>query len=146
MKKILLVLMLFWAANVFAGDAIYTSYFSNNAVGGYDTVAYFTEGKPLKGNSKYSTSYKKTKWLFSSAENLALFKADPSKYAPQYGGFCAWAVAAKNSRASGDPLRWNIVNDKLYLNYDKDIQQQWKKDIPGFIVKADINWPKLLNN
>ena len=145
MKKILAALMLFWAANVFAADAIYTSYFSNNAVGGYDTVAYFTVGKPLKGKSKYSTSYKKTKWLFSSAEHLALFEANPSKYAPQYGGFCAWAVAAKNSRASGDPLRWNIVNGKLYLNYDKEIQQLWKKDIPGFIATANVNWPKLLN-
>ncbi|MGB1239671.1 MAG: YHS domain-containing (seleno)protein, partial [Pseudomonadales bacterium] len=125
MKKLLIVLSIFWTSSLWAGDAIYTSFFSSNAVSGYDTVSYFTEGKPLKGKKNFSTKYKKATWLFSSQENLDLFKANPEKYAPQYGGFCAWAVAAKNDRASGDPLRWNIVDGKLYLNYDKAIQDKW---------------------
>ncbi|MFT5707027.1 MAG: YHS domain-containing protein [Oceanospirillaceae bacterium] len=146
MLKVLSALVLLWSSTAFAGDAIYTSLFSSNAVSGYDTVAYFTVGKPVKGKKKFSTNYKKVNWLFSSAGNLAKFKANPAKYEPQYGGFCAWAVAAKNDRASGDPLRWNIINDKLYLNYDKEIQNKWKKDIAGFIVKGDENWPGLLKN
>ncbi len=146
MKKIITLVLFMWTSTVFAGDAIYTSLFSSNAVSGYDTVAYFTEGKPVKGSKKFKTRYKDTNWLFSSAENLAKFKKAPEKYAPQYGGFCAWAVAAKNDRASGDPLRWNIVGGKLYLNYDKEIQGKWKKDIPGFIATADKNWPGLLKN
>ena len=100
----------------------------------------------LKAKSKFTTEYKEADWYFSSAENLATFKQNPAKYAPQYGGFCAWAVAEKNNRASGDPLRWNIVDGKLYLNYDKSIQNKWQKDIPGFIKVADVNWPSLLND
>jgi YHS domain-containing protein len=146
MLKILTLLSVFWINVAFAGDAIYTSWTNNNAVSGYDTVAYFTQGKPTKGSKKYKTSYQGANWLFSSAENLATFKQNPAKYAPQYGGFCAWAVAAKNDRASGDPKRWNIIDGKLYLNYDKDIQNKWVKDIPGFIKVANNNWPKLLND
>lgn len=146
MLKILTLLSVFWINTAVAGDAIYTSWTNNNAVSGYDTVAYFTKGKPTKGSKKFKTSYQGANWLFSSAENLATFKKDPSKYAPQYGGFCAWAVAAKNDRASGDPKRWNIIDGKLYLNYDKDIQNKWVKDIPGFIKVANNNWPKLLND
>lgn len=146
MRNIISIVLFVWVSSASAGEAIYTSFFSNNAVGGYDTVAYFTVGKPVKGLKKFKTEYKKTTWLFSSAENLAAFKQNPEKYAPQYGGFCAWAVAAKNNRASGDPKRWNIVDGKLYLNYDQEIQNKWQKDIPGFIETADVNWPKLLKN
>ena len=145
MRKLLSVIILLWASNTLAGDAIYTSFFNNNALSGYDAVAYFTQGKPVKGNKKYTTLYKKTKWLFSTAENLQKFEKNPTAYAPQYGGFCAWAVAEKNARASGDPKNWNIVNGKLYLNYDSDIQKKWQKNISGFIVQADKNWPALLN-
>ncbi len=146
MKKILLALMFLWGGNVVAGDAVYTSFFNNNAISGYDTVAYFSKDKPVKGSKKYSTTYMQAKWLFSSADNLQKFKQNPKKYAPQYGGFCAWAVAVKNDRASGDPQRWNIVKGKLYLNYDRDIQDKWQKNIPQFIEQADKNWPLLLNN
>jgi YHS domain-containing protein len=145
MKKLLSILVLLWAGNALAGDAIYTGFFNNNALSGYDTVAYFSQGKPVKGNKQYSTVYKKAKWLFSTSENLQKFEENPAKYAPQYGGFCAWAVAAKNDRASGDPKNWNIVKGKLYLNYDSEIQNKWQKDIAGFIQQADKNWPALLN-
>ena len=124
-------------------DKIYTSFFSDDAVGGFDTVAYFSEGKPVKGLSKYSYQWQGAKWLFSSEENLAAFQNSPEKYAPQYGGHCAWAVAAKNSLVEGDPEFWRIVDDKLYLNYNKSVQGKWLKDVPGFISKANTNWPDL---
>lgn len=151
MKALMGLLLLLVSGSVLAGDAIYTGYFSNKALDGYDTVAYFTEGKPVKGNSAYITEYKGADWYFSSKQNRDLFVSHPEKYAPQYGGFCAWAVAAKNDRAPGDPLQWTIVKGsdntpKLYLNYDKTIKQRWEQDIAGFIVKGDKNWPILLAN
>ncbi|WP_163834257.1 YHS domain-containing (seleno)protein [Spartinivicinus ruber] len=144
MKYWLSVLFCFWISSALAGDAVYTGFFSNKAVSGYDTVAYFTKSKPVKGKSQYKYTYKGAEWYFANQEHLDLFKQNPEKYAPQYGGFCAWAVAAKNSRASADPNNWKIVNGKLYLNYDDGVQQQWLQDIPGFIEKGDKNWPGLL--
>ena len=128
----------------FAGDEIYTGFFNDNAVKGYDTVAFFTEGKPVKGSKKIKAEYKGVNWLFSSEENKKLFEENPEKYAPQYGGHCAWAVGENSARAPGDPKYWRIVDDKLYLNYNKSVQKKWLADIPGFIEKADANWPKLL--
>jgi YHS domain-containing protein len=133
------------SAPVFAAeDEIYTSFFSNHGAGGYDVVAYFTDDKPVKGNDNYSTKYKDAEWRFSSQENLDKFKQNPDKYAPQYGGYCAWAVA-KGSTASGDPLQWSVVNDKLYLNYDAEIQAKWASDRDNLIVIGDKNWPEVLN-
>ncbi len=127
-----------------ARDAqIYTGTFSSTAVGGYDAVAYFTDHKPVKGNSKISTEYKGAKWYFSSTENRDKFVASPSQYEPQYGGYCAWAVAQGHT-ASGDPTLWRVVNNKLYLNYDADVQKKWEANIPDFIQKANANWPKVL--
>jgi YHS domain-containing protein len=104
-----------------AVDPVYTSFWNKRAVGGYDAVAYFTQGKPVKGKAEFSMKYKGVEWRFSSKENLEKFKADPTKYAPQYGGYCAWAIAAKGDAVKGDPKYWRIVNGKLYLNYDADI-------------------------
>ena len=125
-------------------DEIYTSFFSNASAGGYDVVAYFIDGKPVKGNDKYSTEYKDAEWNFSSQENLDKFKQNPDMYAPQYGGYCAWAVA-NGTTASGDPLQWSVVNDKLYLNYDAEIQAMWASDRDSLIVMGDKNWPGVLN-
>jgi YHS domain-containing protein len=122
---------------------VYTGLFSSLAVGGYDTVAYFKVNRPVQGKAEFSTEYKGATWRFSSAENLAAFRANPTAYAPQYGGYCAWAVS-QNYTASGDPNYWRIVGGKLYLNYDKSVQEMWEKDIPGFISKADKNWPGVL--
>ncbi|GLO62642.1 hypothetical protein MACH09_31500 [Vibrio sp. MACH09] len=133
-----------FATSAFAADAIYTGFFSNKALDGYDTVAYFTEGKPVEGNKDFKISYKGADWYFSSQENLDKFQADPDKFAPQYGGYCAWAIAAKNDFAPGDPKQWSIVDDKLYLNYDKSVKNQWLQDVPGFIAQGDKNWPTLL--
>jgi YHS domain-containing protein len=133
-------MLLFGSASVWAKDPIYTGIFSNLALSGYDSVAYFTENKPVKGKSAHSTQYKGAEWRFKSAEHLALFVVDPNKYAPQYGGYCAWA-AAHNSASKGDPLAWTIYEDKLYLNYDKDIRVLWLADIVDKIAAADTIWP-----
>ena len=125
-------------------NEVYTGLLSSLAVGGYDTVAYFKVGKPVQGKAEFETEYKGATWRFSTRENLEAFKASPAAYAPQYGGYCAWAVS-QGYTASGDPQFWKVVNGKLYLNYDGSVQAKWEKDIPGFIVKADKNWPGVLN-
>ncbi|MEQ8934166.1 MAG: YHS domain-containing (seleno)protein [Amphiplicatus sp.] len=126
-----------------ADNEVYTGRFSNLAVGGYDPVAYFEEGAPVKGRSDFSYGYMGATWRFSSAENLAAFTAAPDAYAPQYGGYCAWAVS-QGYTASGNPKNWSIVDGKLYLNYNDKVQRDWEKDIPGFIAKANENWPGVL--
>lgn len=138
----LLVLVLAVVA-IAAKAPIYTPAFSDVAMGGYDTVAYFTQGKPVEGKDAFSTTYKGATFRFSSAANLAKFKANPASYAPQYGGYCAWAMA-NGYTAKGDPKQWKIVGGKLYLNYNADIQSKWVKDIPGLIRKGDANWPGVL--
>ncbi len=137
-------------AFVFAGasaaaakEPVYTGRFSSVAVDGYDPVAYFTKGKPVKGDKSFSTKYQGAEWRFASAENLAAFEAAPLQYAPQYGGYCAWAIA-QNYTGRGNPDNWAIVEGKLYLNYNDEIQSRWEKDIPGFIKAADANWPDVL--
>ncbi len=113
------------------------------AIRGYDAVAYFTESKPVRGNKDYVVEWNGARWYFASAENRDRFEADPNKYAPQYGGYCAWAVA-NGYTASTDPDAWRIVDGKLYLNYSLGVQEQWSQDIPGNIGKADKNWPDVL--
>jgi len=141
-KIVATVVLCFLAQQSLAGE-IYTGLFNNKAVGGYDTVAYFTEGVPMKGKSKFKVEYLGADWYFSSAKNKKLFEEDPDKYRPQYNGHCAWAVAENQSKAPGDPKYWKIVDDKLYLNYNKEVQSRWFKDIPGFIELADKYWPEV---
>jgi len=126
-----------------ADDPIYTGFFSNKAVGGYDPVAYFTESKPVKGSKKFQFEYKGADWYFKSQENLDLFKADPDKYAPQYGGYCAYAVGI-NQTAKGDPDHWDIVDGKLYLNYDANTRRLWKEKPDFYIEEAKTYWPSVL--
>ena len=113
------------------------------AIRGYDAVGYFTDAQPVKGNPKFSFSWGGALWQFSSAEHLDAFRQDPNKYAPQYGGYCAWAVG-HGYTAGADPTVWTIRNGKLYLNYNQDVQKKWSGDIPGWIAKGDANWPKIL--
>jgi YHS domain-containing protein len=122
---------------------IYTGFLSSHAVGGYDPVAYFTEGRPVEGSAKFEIEHQGATWRFASQANLARFRADPEAFAPKYGGYCAWAVS-QGYTAKGDPKYWRIVDGKLYLNYDASVQQRWERDIPGFIRKADGNWPRVL--
>jgi len=122
---------------------IYTGLFSSLGAGGYDVVAYFRQGKAVEGTATFTVDYKGATWRFATAQDRDLFRANPAAYAPQYGGYCAWAVA-HGYTASGDPEVWRVVNGKLYLNYDRDVQQQWEKDIPGYIASGDRNWPSVL--
>lgn len=122
-----------------AGE-VYTGTFSSVAIDGTDPVAYFTEGRPVEGSSDHESEWNGATWRFASAENKAKFDGAPEKYAPQYGGYCAWAVS-KGYTASTDPEAWKIVDGKLYLNYSKGVQAQWEGDVPGNISKADANWP-----
>jgi len=112
------------------------------AIHGYDPVAYFTEEKPVKGDPAHSATYQGATWHFASAANRDMFTAAPEKFAPQYGGYCAWAVA-NNYTATTDPGAWSIKDGKLYLNYSKLVRARWALDKDGNIVSADRNWPGL---
>ncbi|GAB1623959.1 YHS domain-containing (seleno)protein [Agarivorans albus] len=144
MKKLILAL-LFVSGYSFAADPIYTSWFNNLAIKGYDSVAYFTENKPVEGKESFEYEWQGATWRFSSAENLAMFKAEPEKYAPQYGGYCAYAVA-KGKTASIEPEQFTVLDGKLYLNYNASVQQKWTANRDDFIVSADKNWPAVLND
>lgn len=113
------------------------------AVDGYDVVAYFTDGKPVEGSAEHKLEWNGAVWRFASAEHRAMFEREPAKYAPAYGGYCAWAVA-HGYTADTDPEAWAIVDGRLYLNYSQKVQEKWRQDIPGHIAKGDANWPGLL--
>lgn len=113
------------------------------ALKGYDPVAYFTENKPVLGKTAFTHEWNGAKWQFATADNRAVFVREPEKYAPQYGGYCAWAVS-HGYTADTDPLEaWKIVDGKLYLNYNKDVAQKWNENIPKYIADANQNWQNL---
>ena len=115
---------------------------STPGISGYDPVAYFTQGKPVKGNGYNVADYQGVTYAFANEENKELFEANPEKYVPAYGGWCAYGVAVGKKFVS-DPQAWKIVEGKLYLNLDKDIQRKWAKDIPGYIETANSNWKEI---
>ncbi len=112
------------------------------AIRGYDPVAYFKDRKPVVGLKEHRLEWNGAQWYFSSKENKVLFEKNPEQYAPQYGGYCAYGTA-DGHKAPTQPDAWSIVDDKLYLNYNKKVQTEWKKDQPAYIKKADINWPTI---
>ncbi|MFA5072801.1 MAG: YHS domain-containing (seleno)protein [Nitrospirota bacterium] len=114
------------------------------AIKGYDAVAYFKYSKALKGSDSFAFQWHGMTWYFAKKENRDLFAANPEKYAPQYDGYCAWAMS-EGRKAITDPEIWKIVDGKLYLNCSKSAYEKWSKDIPGNIKKADENWMKLYN-
>jgi YHS domain-containing protein len=116
---------------------------SDIAIQGYDSVAYFTVGRPIKGQDRFATDWKGAKWKFASQSNLDLFKSDPEKYAPQYGGYCAYGVAQDNL-VSIEPDKFTVRDGKLYLNYNAEVQALWLKDPAGFIRQADAKFATLL--
>lgn len=133
------------AAPAYADQApVYTGVLSRVAVSGYDPVAYFTDGRPVRGSTAHRMTHNGYEYRFASAEHLAAFRASPSRYLPQYGGYCAWAVS-QGYTAAGNPNNWRIVDGRLYLNYNADIQQRWERDIPSFIRSANQNWPRVLS-
>ena len=112
------------------------------AIRGYDPVAYFTLGEATEGNAEYTFDWDGAEWHFASAEHRDLFAHDPQRYAPQYGGYCAFA-AAQNQVADGDPALWTIHDDRLYLNLNTRVERQFRDDLPGNIAAATANWPGL---
>lgn len=120
-----------------------TGVFNRVAVSGHDPVASFTSAKPVAGSPAFTATHKGAEYRFASAANRDAFQADPARYAPQYGGYCAWAVS-QGYTAPADPKIWKIVDGRLYLNYNADVGRRWAQDIPGHIRKADANWPRVL--
>ena len=112
------------------------------AIQGFDPVAYFTEGRPRRGAVTHAYEWQGARWLFVSEANRARFAAEPARYAPIYGGFCAYGVAS-GYKVAIDPNAWAIVDGRLYLNYSMSVQRSWQADVPGFIAKADAAWPGL---
>ncbi len=123
---------------------IYVNSATGKAINGYDPVAYFTENMPVEGKAQHTFVWKGATWLFASVGNKARFIASPEKYAPQYGGYCAFAVSY-GSTATTVPEAWAIVDGKLYLNYSLGVRRRWNTDQKGYISKANKNWPDVLN-
>ena len=143
MKKILTASVLFlcitFAATAQKGEIFTTK---GMAIKGYDPVAFFTESKSVKGSEKFSYKWKDVTWLFSAKANLDSFKTNPEKYAPQYGGYCAYGTS-EGHKAPTETDTWTVVNNKLYFNYNKDVQKMWNKNQEGLIKKADTVWPDI---
>ena len=114
------------------------------AIRGIDPVAYFEDRRPVAGDAAIKAEWNGATWRFASAGNRNAFVDEPERFAPQYGGFCAWAVAAKGKLYSTQPKNWSIVEDRLFLNFNDDIQRRWQADIPGFIARADMRWPEVV--
>ena len=112
------------------------------AIQGFDPVSYFETGIPQKGVRDFQSEYSNVSWFFSSAEHLRLFKLDPEKYIPQFGGRCSWAIA-HNFLAKGNPTVWIIRNDRLYLFFSKGVKRQFIKNIEDNIEQAYQNWQSL---
>lgn len=140
MQRLLALTLLMLSFSTLANDPIETGTFNNKAIYGYDTVAYWTQNKPVKGSEDYITQWRGADWYFVSAEHLAMFVADPVKYAPQYGGYCAYAMS-NDSFASIDEEAFTIYQDKLYLNYNKRIMKKWQADKDAYIQLANEYYP-----
>lgn len=113
------------------------------AIGGYDPVAYFTEGHPVPGSAGFTLRWNRATWRFASAASRARFEASPEAYAPAFGGYCAWAIS-QNYIAPGDPRVWRIVEGRLYLNFNRRAQALWDSDLTGSIARGRGNWPRVL--
>ena len=132
----LLLVAAFWSGVSFADGPINTSFFGGLAIDGYDTVAYWTDNKAVEGKKEFTYEWRGAKWRFATEKNLEMFKADPDKYMPEYGGHCAYAMS--DDRLVGvDPKVFEIYNNKLYLNYSQSVQGHWVKEKDKFIGEAD---------
>ena len=138
--SIMAVVAVLISANAVQADSVFQK--DGAAIGGYDPVAYFTDGRPVIGNAAHTYQWDGATWQFASTESRAKFASAPEKYAPKYGGFCAWAVS-QGYTAKTDPDAWSIVNDTLYLNYSTGVREMWNTDQPGNIAKGDKNWPAI---
>jgi YHS domain-containing protein len=132
-----------YSLGLYATDPVYAT--SAGAIDGYDPVAYFTEAKATKGKADLSHDWNGATWHFASAENLAAFQKEPERYAPQFGGYCAYAVATRYT-AKSDPQAWHIESGKLYLNFNADVRETWLKDKAAFIQSGAANWPAVIRD
>ncbi len=123
---------------------VHTGLIGNVGASGYDVVAYFTDGRPVRGVTQFRATHQGVEYRFASAEHLAAFRAAPARYLPQYGGYCAWAVS-QGYTAPGNANNWRIVDGRLYLNYNDEVQRRWEANIPGFIRDANTNWTSVLS-
>lgn len=145
--RLILVLVAGLATSALASQAALAEGFVNVdgsgvAIGGYDPVAYF-DGAPMKGKAEYATEWQGATWHFATAANRDAFIAEPGKYAPQYGGWCAYG-AAEGYAAEVDPEEaWTIHEGKLYLNWDASVKRDWSEDIPGHLAQSEANWPDI---
>lgn len=114
------------------------------AIDGTDPTSYFTEGRPVPGDPAITLEWRGATWRFASETSRARFEREPERYAPQFGGWCAWAVA-EGYTAATDPEAWRIVDGRLYLNYSKRVQRRWERDVPGNIARGQANWPAVLD-
>lgn len=147
MKTLITLLVVPWLALSAAWASeppVYTGLVSNTGAGGYDTVSYFEEGMPVEGSTRYTADYQGATWRFASADNLARFQANPERYVPAYGGYCAWAVS-QGYLAKGDPKHWSIRHGRLFLNFNQSVQASWLKNTDELINRADANWPAILD-
>jgi len=143
MKQVLLMMLM--ATLALAGDPVKPVHTDSAgvAIKGYDPVAYFTESKPVKGLKEFELRHEGATYRFASAANRDRFQANPSKYQPQYGGYCAWAVS-KGHTAGISPNAWNVLDGKLYLNHPL-AKGKFEKNHATAIPEADQNWPKILS-
>ena len=144
--KILLFAALFVLAACSSNDQRAQVYQKEGAaISGYDPVAFFSEQKPVKGSAQYTTEWNGAQWRFASKAHLDSFVTAPAKYAPQYGGYCAYGTA-DGHKATTEVDTWTIIDGKLYFNYNKEVKQLWNKQIPEYIQQADANWPQVKNS
>jgi YHS domain-containing protein len=144
MKKFAFLLLLLLPSLTFAaGKTLLNVDKTGLGLKGYDPVAYFTENRPVKGSPQFVSTYNGARYQFASAANKAAFDSDPSKYEPQFGGFCAYA-ASEGHTAKIEPEAFEVLNGRLLLQYDLDVRELFNKDPQGKLKKADANWPGLV--
>ena len=127
-----------------AKPPVFTGLIDGVGAGGYDVVAYFNASAATQGSPDITATHDGVTYRFASNDNRDLFTADPARYLPQYGGYCAYAVS-QGYTAKIDPEAWTVVDGKLYLNFNRSVRSRWERDIPGYITSADANWPAVLD-
>lgn len=132
-----------YSIKYYASEPVFQT--ANGAIDGYDVVAYFTESKPVMGKPEFSDEWSGARWHFATAENLAAFRANPQRYAPQFGGYCAYAVGSGYT-AKSDPQAWHIEDGKLYLNFDTSVREQWLPKRRELMAAGERNWPGVIQD
>lgn len=142
--RIIIIALLIMVWGPVAGQTSEIFQKDGKAIGGYDPVAFFTQGAAVKGNEAIRAEWKGAQWYFGNEEHKNAFLAEPAKYAPQYGGYCAYGTA-DGHKAPTMADTWTIIDGKLYFNYNKKVKELWNKDTKGYIGQADKNWPLIMH-